>query len=196
MNNIEQYVESKNLNNLKLKYPNCLGFNKYMNYSRYINGRIKLCKDIGLTNGIKRSILDISSGFGYFPLVCRFMGHRVKLTDIPNNLFDDVTDLFELEKKYMDIPTTGKIIIPFNIKFDIISAFSVVPMSYFNNDSWLLFLNICFNQINKNGFILLSPNRGGINKLNLFLDTRIGKSLFIKETCSNKNTTIVRKNES
>ena len=185
-----EYIVSKNIISLKDEYP---GYTKYFDAGRYVRGRIKLCKTLELDKESNLDILDISTGFGYFPVVCRFMGHNVKATDIENNLYDNVTSQFEIDKRYMSIDDSGDIDLPFEDMFDVISGFAVVPMSFLTNDGWFLFLQKCFNQIREGGYMFLSPNQGGINGLNEFLNTDLGKSIYATQHINTIRNTIVRR---
>jgi hypothetical protein len=53
----------------------------------------------GLLNSAPKRILDLGSGCGYFPFICRSFGHEVFCVDQPGiDIFDDVMDLLGLNR--------------------------------------------------------------------------------------------------
>jgi hypothetical protein len=110
-------------------------FDPYPGYSKYLNVKPWLLDNIwrvyllGLNaKKHKKNILDIGTGNGYFPYVCKFYGHTVRTIDVPHNpIFNALIEYLEIPRKdyavkaYESIPA-------FDIKFDVVTGFH----TYFN----------------------------------------------------------------
>lgn len=64
----------------------------------YIGRAWKIVELLGLHHKPKMSILDIGSGFAYFPYLCRELGHDVVVTDVKEPLYDAVTRYLGFDK--------------------------------------------------------------------------------------------------
>ena len=56
--------------------------------------------DLHLNNADK-SVLDIGTGFGYFPYICEFFGNTATAIDVPDHaLFNEVTKFLGVKKTF------------------------------------------------------------------------------------------------
>jgi cyclopropane fatty-acyl-phospholipid synthase-like methyltransferase len=147
---------------LKNSYKgDAFGFEKYFKYDYCIDKKKRVYKWLDIPEN--SAILDISSGFGYFPYVCQKEGHTVTLTDVLGWM-DEVCiqarevlglpkaiEFMYTDKTYNDLPEDIG-------KFDLITAFAVSPMSFFSQDNWRAYIKDCKRHLNKGGMIYVEPN--------------------------------------
>src|SRR4030095_14913690 len=55
---------------------------KYLELEKWMQINLRRVQDLGLDYGLRKRILDIGSGTGYFLHICRFLGHDVVGLDI------------------------------------------------------------------------------------------------------------------
>lgn len=125
-------IDKKCFNIIKDKYFNAApapGYSKYLDVDAHITLNLWRAYILGLQESEPKKILDIGTGCGYFPYICRFYGHDINTIDISGEpIFNEVTEILKVErfifevKEYRSIPD-------FSTKFDLITAF----MIYFNN---------------------------------------------------------------
>lgn len=73
---------------------------KYFNIRPWILENIKRALRLGLADCRGQRILDIGTGFGYFPYTCEFMEHRPEALDIPGHaLYDRVIDALKVNRR-------------------------------------------------------------------------------------------------
>lgn len=79
---------------------------KYFNIRPWIAENIKRALRLGLDDCRGRRVLDIGTGFGYFPYICEFMEHQAAALDIPDHrLYDRVIDTLKVSRtKHMVNP--------------------------------------------------------------------------------------------
>ncbi len=144
-----------------------LHYLKYFNVRAYVLEQLKRAIYLGLHIPIVKDVLDIGTGFGYFPYICMFYRHRTKATDLPGlTLFDDVTGFLGVDKWHHRIePFTP--MPDFGTKFDIITgarvAFAWRPglKERWGVEEWDFFLNdVVENQLKPGGRLLLDLNYG------------------------------------
>ncbi|MGN8198972.1 hypothetical protein ACS8Y6_09845 [Salinisphaera sp. RV14] len=74
---------------------------KYFNIRPWIVENIKRALRLGLHQHRGRRILDIGTGFGYFPYICEFMEHQSAALDIPDHrLYDRVIDALKINRTH------------------------------------------------------------------------------------------------
>ncbi len=152
------------------------GFDKYLDSDSEIKRKIKIADKIGLILCNRKKILDISTGCGWFPWVLKKMGHEVTYTDNLNERcplsiefrkalgLNDCIDFF-YRKLHLRERTDSSIMwiyrpLPNLGSFDIITACSVTPHTYFNEVYWRNFIDDGLECLNDNGFLYISPNVG------------------------------------
>ena len=102
---------------------NTLNMLKYFNIKGYLSLHVKRALYLGIPNMRNPSVLDIGTGFGYFPYACEFLDAEVHALDIPGHvLFYEMTNFFNIKKTHFwinalqPLPDFGK-------KFDVITSF-------------------------------------------------------------------------
>jgi hypothetical protein len=143
---------------------------KYFNFDYYFSGKYEVAKVLNLINSPKKyNILDISTGFGHFPYICKVLGHNVVVTDKPNKLYDQITQALGLTKVHYTF-TKDPISFPkLPLQFDLITAFAVVSMSLFDFTKWDEFFSECIRISEIEYTFCIGPNQGGINSLEKYL---------------------------
>jgi hypothetical protein len=149
----------------KWKDRECHGFDKYFNKDACLLRKEVVVDKLQLNDGVRRRILDISTGFGFFPYLCKRLGHEVVLTDC----IDAKTQIsvearavlglphaihFKYDnRKYKPLPFLG-------VNFHVITALACSPHSGFGIDDWCMFLENAFSHLMDDGFVYVEPNLG------------------------------------
>ena len=143
---------------------NNLHYLKYFNVEGYVWEHLQRAIFLGLHN-VPQDVLDIGTGFGYFPYICMFFGCRVKATDLPGlPLFDEVTNFLGVDKirhriePFQPLPQLG-------MKFHVINA-ARVAFAWKSNliDRWgpeewdYFFTDAVTNQLHPGGRLFLDLN--------------------------------------
>jgi len=159
------------------------GFVKYLALDYWLDAKYKIAAKLNLldhqggqeANNKSLSILDIGTGPGHFPLVCKLLGHDVCGTDIPLNgvrtldiphIYDSLIDMFGVERHTHSIQQFEKMP-SFGRKFDLITGlmikFNVGKAGKpWDVEQWDFFLkDILENQLNENGRMFLKMNMKG-----------------------------------
>lgn len=99
---------------------------KYLDVDRYLMKNIRIARRLGLlAGGPARRILDLGSGCGFFPHVCRAFGHETFCIDRPGTaLFDDFMKLFGLDRLDRTIIPFVALDLPWN-RFDLVTGLMV-----------------------------------------------------------------------
>jgi hypothetical protein len=154
---------SKIITKYKIDNPG-IAFQKYLDIDRWLYESLKRVYFLGLNNpDIKKSILDLGTGAGYFPFICNFYGHRAEALDVPDNdMYNQIikelgiTRYTQYIKEYQDLDV--------NKQYDLITGFMIC----FNNHKtpnvwhikeWDYFLkSISRKNLKPNGNVFLSLN--------------------------------------
>ena len=106
-------------------YP---GYSKYLNIKPWFMDNLWRCYILGLNNSKNKNILDIGTGNGYFPFICKKYGHTVRTIDIASNpLFNSLIELLEIPRREISV-RSNEALPAFDVKFDLITGFH----TYFN----------------------------------------------------------------
>lgn len=125
---------------------------------------------LGLQEERRKDMLDLGTGFGFFPYVCEFFGNNTEALDLPGHgLYDEITNFLRIKKThhvitpFQPLPDLGK-------KFDYVTAF----LTAFNRPGlatewkaaeWEFFLNDMRTRILKpNGVLHVELNYSHRNK--------------------------------
>ncbi|MBT8130920.1 MAG: hypothetical protein KJO35_01515 [Gammaproteobacteria bacterium] len=138
---------------------------KYFNMEPYVRMSVLRALKLGIVGRRKVSILDMGTGFGYFPYVCMCLhGHTIKAFDIPGQaLYDAVTEFLEIEKQHYAIEK----FVPlksFGMKFDYITGFLIAfdrpnPPEVWGPEEWDFFISdIRENHLTDTGVLFLELN--------------------------------------
>ena len=138
-------------------------FEKYLDYKYWVLENLIRIYNLNINTKQNLKILDIVTGFGYFPFICEYFGNYAEAIDLDINvMYNDVIKLLNIKRHSYCIEANKPL--PFNTKFDIISGYMIC----FNNHKtdklwgvieWDYFINsLKYNNLNKNGFVFLSFN--------------------------------------
>lgn len=142
-------------------------YQKYLNTPYWMRMNVIRAFQLGLPNktGEPLHILDIGSGFGYFPYVARFFNHRVIGFDLPGEtLFDKAVEFLELDIRHFRIDPKKKLEKFSDEKFDLVTAFQVCFNGHRSEDrwgveEWKFFLDDLFtNHLKDNGKLYMDLN--------------------------------------
>ena len=133
----------------------------------YTLQKLLVARALGLHEGPRRRILDIGTGGGHFPFVCRFLGHAVVALDVENPVYQGIADCLGIERTVfrvepgMPLPTPAE-------RFDLIVAHDVTfndkpdeggQRAYWSLEAWRGFLDdLVANQLRCPGTIDLKLN--------------------------------------
>lgn len=99
---------------------------KYLDLDTWLGRHVTHAEAIGLLDSPPRRILDIGTGNGYFPFICRRFGHDVVATDVDSvELYDDLVSLLGI-RRVVNAVETFRPLPDFGDRFDLVTAFNVV----------------------------------------------------------------------
>jgi|LakMenEpi03Aug12_release.lakeMendotaPanAssembly.Ray.scaffolds.fasta_scaffold89547_2 hypothetical protein len=138
-------------------------FEKYLDYKYWILENLIRIYNLNIDKKQNLKILDIGTGFGYFPFICEFFGNQAEAIDLDtNDMYNNVIKLLDIKRHTYCIEENKPL--PLNTKFDIITGYMIC----FNNHKtdklwgvieWEYFLNsMKSNNLYNNGFIFFSFN--------------------------------------
>ena len=109
-------ISNSKMRSLALDNP---GFEKYKDIPRHVADTVETVTKLSLhNNGPLLTILDIGTGFGYFPLACDLLGHAA----------------FGLDAPVRDLERLGSII-PMTRVFHLVEEFKPLPRQHFEDGS-------------------------------------------------------------
>jgi len=117
--------------------------------------------DLHCSNSTKK-LLDIGTGAGWFPFICKLYGHNCIGTDIAGR------PEYDPAYKFFNIPFTEMLVYPFEPmllteNYDYITAmrafFPQRPRAW-EKEEWQYFLKDARNHLNTNGALYISANSG------------------------------------
>jgi SAM-dependent methyltransferase len=156
---------SRSFNDLDMnQYKNAgESFEKYLDYKYWVLENLVRVYDLNIDKNKNLKILDIGTGFGYFPFICQYFGHHSEAIDLDNNkMYNHIIKLLDINRHSYQIDSYKPL--PINTKFDIITGFMIC----FNNhktenlwgfNEWQFFLDsLQYNNLNKTGILFFSFN--------------------------------------
>ncbi len=137
---------------------------KYADVRRWLRLNIVRAQDLKLHRCVRKSVLDLGCGGGFFLFVVQQLGHSSLGLDIDEfPLFTELLDLFHAERRVWTI-RPGEPLPDLGRKFDLVTAFSID----FNRESkrdwwwgpaeWAFFLDDLKRHLNPGGRIFLGMN--------------------------------------
>lgn len=140
---------------------------KYLDYETWIRRHLIHAHALGLTEGPARRILDLGTGNGYFPFVCRRLGHEAIGLDLDRYAFyNDLVSLLQVDRRVHAI-RRHEPLPPLGGPFDLVTAFNVKfnrnnSDAMWNAPEWEFFLrDLAAGQLARGGeiFFRLNPMR-------------------------------------
>ena len=106
-----------------------LRYQKYLNIDYWLRLNVMRALRLGLHRPHKKPlrILDLGTGFGYFPYVARFYNHDIHGVDLPDDpLFVGAQTFFEIPVTHARIDINAEKILPdLGARYDLITGFQV-----------------------------------------------------------------------
>lgn len=112
---------------------------KYLDVGRWIRTNVERALSLGLDTSGPRRILDIGTGYGYFPYVCRTLGHDVVAIDRTKRprQYREVTELLKVHVLDVDIEPRKSLQVPLMVhSFDVITAHMVTFNGHATDALW------------------------------------------------------------
>ena len=139
---------------------------KYINYKQWLKECLLRAYKLKLNERIKPlRILDIGTGFGYFPFICNKFGHKADSTDLPDNkLYNLIIEKLDLQRFHVSINAYTPLQNETSERYDLVTAFMITFNNHKTNklwkeEEWKFFINDLYSRIlKKNGKIFLSFN--------------------------------------
>jgi SAM-dependent methyltransferase len=109
---------------------------KYLDLPRWIDINIHRIRDVGLDTPVRKRLLDLGCGAGYFAYIAQLLGHDVVGLDIDQlPMFADSTRMLGVRRviwrvrPFVPLPDLGE-------KFDVITAFMICFNNHKMPDLW------------------------------------------------------------
>lgn len=144
--------------------PRPHGYSKYLDIRPWMADKLMHALYLGLDKSRPMKILDIGTGTGYFPYVCKYFGHEVVALDLDVvPMYNDLCEFLEIDRrtwrveKYQKLPDLG-------IRFDLVTAFMIKFNQHYSQEQWataewrFMLEDLRTNQLNPNGRIFLGFN--------------------------------------
>ncbi|MES1936617.1 hypothetical protein [Salinisphaera hydrothermalis] len=138
---------------------------KYFNVRPCVVENIKRTLRLGLQKTHGRRVLDLGTGFGYFPYICEFMEHEAEALDIAGHrLYDRVIDALGVNRRHHRIQPFEPLPISDQGRFDYVTAYQVafnrpdLPVAW-GPSEWEFFIDdVLENQLADGGRLHLELN--------------------------------------
>ncbi|MBY0456079.1 MAG: hypothetical protein K2V38_01945 [Gemmataceae bacterium] len=143
-------------------YP---GYSKYLDIEPVMRRALYSAYELGLHRSPPLRVLDLGTGCGYFPYICKYFGHTavaVDLDEVP--MYREVVDCLGVDRRVCRISAFERLP-DIGPRFDVVTALAVC----FNNhdqpdlwgpDEWLFFLkDLADNQLTAGGRLLMKLNQ-------------------------------------
>jgi len=122
------------------------GYSKYLDIATHVAIQLRHARDLGLTRsgGRPLHVLDIGTGAGYFPYVCRHYGHHAVGLDLGTTpMYDDLVALLGVERVIGRV--RPRVPLPaFAVRFDCVTAtqmkFNFGPGGAWGQEEWSFLL--------------------------------------------------------
>jgi len=142
---------------------------KYFDFNHRVKSKVRIFEFINKFLNLKnKNIYDIGSGFGHFPLICKYYGGNIVVSsNIPyikvvheGELYEKICTSFGLETDYLYVnPNTPITPITLNRRYDVISCIMPRWFHKFSLEETAFFINnIKENVLTKTGNIIIECN--------------------------------------
>ena len=137
---------------------------KYLNLPVWMTKNLRRVQELGLDRGVRRRILDLGCGAGYFLYICQWLGHDALGLDIDEvSMFGEMVALLGLTRilsrisPFCRLPRLGQ-------KFDLITAFMICfnghkSSALWAREEWSFFLDDLTTHLAPGGRICLGFNQ-------------------------------------
>jgi len=166
-------VDCAGLDALRAKYADVMrgahpdSAYKYLDVAFHTRQKLLLANRLGLDQGPPRRVLDIGTGGGHFPFVCRFFGHEVVGIDVDDPLYDGIAACLGVQRTLVRVrPNTP--LPALGGRFDVIVACNTTfndkeqgpPRTYWSAAEWQYFLDdLLDNQLRSPGRLYVKLNK-------------------------------------
>jgi SAM-dependent methyltransferase len=144
--------------------PRPHGYSKYLDIRPWMADKLMQALYLGLHKSKPLKILDIGTGAGYFPYVCRNLGHEVIALDLDTvPMYNDICRFLKIDRrtwrieKFEKLPDLGT-------RFDLVTAFMIKFNQHYSKEQWraeewkFLIEDLRTNHLTPNGRIFLGFN--------------------------------------
>jgi len=149
------------------------GYSKYLDIATYVALQVRYARELGLAPGSaqgRRRVLDIGTGAGYFPFVCRYYGHQTAAIDL------DTTPMYNELVRLLGVDRVTWRVVPFvplpdfPERFDCVTAmqlkFNTRPQGGpWGREEWGFFLEDLANRVahpDAQVFLGFNADRSGV----------------------------------
>ncbi|SJZ79392.1 Methyltransferase domain-containing protein [Enhydrobacter aerosaccus] len=148
---------------------------KYLDVAFYTREKLRLARRLGLDKAPPLRVLDIGTGGGHFPFVCRYFGHSVVGIDIENPVYAGIAGSLGVERTIVRVEP-GTPLPALDGRFDLITACNITfnekrgdrgqPRQFWSLPEWQFFLeDLVANQLRYPGTIYLMLNKQSRRRL-------------------------------
>ncbi len=152
---------------------------KYFDLDFWIEQNLYRFFELDLMKHKGRRLLDIGTGFGYFPYICKYFGVRAEGLDRHGHrIYDEACEVLSVPKRNFTIQP-GEPLPRYDYKFDFITAyqigFDLVPgKGMWRPEDWEYFLNdVSDNLLAPGGLLYMKLNYAP--RTGNFIDPEVGK---------------------
>ena len=128
----------------------------------YAEEKLRLFRSMDLEQAGTKKILDIGSGLGVFPWLCRLHNHHCMFTDVsPHQIWRTAHRLLQINRNYMDLEIVYQQDILLPQRFDIITAHRTVFDEHdyrWHVEEWIWFLKQLSPFLTDTGSIFIKTN--------------------------------------
>lgn len=112
-----------------------IGFRKYLDVDNWALESMRRVYQLRLNSAAPQKILDLGTGAGYFPYICKFYGHQVEALDVPDNeMYNKIIAALGI-RRYEQYIRSGEPLLV-NGKYDLITAFMICFNNHKSPDLW------------------------------------------------------------
>jgi 2-polyprenyl-3-methyl-5-hydroxy-6-metoxy-1,4-benzoquinol methylase len=131
-------------------------------FDSYAEEKLRLFRSMGLEQAGTKKILDIGSGLGVFPWICRLHNHHCTLTDVsPHQIWRKAHRLLQINRNYRDLEIVAYQDIELTQQYDIITAHRTVFDEHdyrWHAEEWTWFLKQLAPFLTDTGFVFIKTN--------------------------------------
>lgn len=111
------------------------GFAKYLDLPKWIERNLRRVQRLKLDKGIRRRVLDVGCGCGYFLYICKLLGHEVMGIDLPGEaMYQEITGMLGVPvveakvEPFQPLPDLGT--------FDVVTAHMICFNGHRTDNVW------------------------------------------------------------